>query len=184
MVGLVKHALYKSIGNGNLTWAELKDVLLDVEVALNNRPLSYVEEDVQLPLLTPNALQFGRPNLLPEREDHHIEDRDLRKRAKYLRRCKEVLWGRWTSEYLRGLRERHNLKHNRKQLSLARGDVVLIKAEERNRGKWKLGIVEALISGTEPRDYGRVNLTWNGRFNTCTPWNCPVTGQLWNLWSP
>ena len=100
MVGLVKHALYKSIGNGNLTWAELKYVLLDVEAALNNRPLSYVEEDVQLPLLTPNALQFGRPNLLPEREEHHIGDRDLRKRAKYLRRCKEVLWGRWTSEYL------------------------------------------------------------------------------------
>ena len=51
----------------------------------------YVEEDVQLSLLTPNALQFGHPSLLPEKEDHHIEDRDLQKYAKYLRRCKEVL---------------------------------------------------------------------------------------------
>lgn len=62
MVGIVKQAFNKSVGNGTLTWAELQDVLLDVEVVLNNRPLSYVE-DVQLPLLTPNKLQFGRPNL-------------------------------------------------------------------------------------------------------------------------
>ena len=77
MVGLVKQAFNKTVGNGTLAWSELQDVLLDVEVALNNRPLSYVEEDMQLPLLTPNLLQFGRPNLLPEPEDHHKENPDL-----------------------------------------------------------------------------------------------------------
>ena len=46
MVGLVKGALYKCIGNGLLSWAELQEVLLDIEVALNNRPLSYVDEDI------------------------------------------------------------------------------------------------------------------------------------------
>ena len=51
MIGLVKQAFNKSVGNGTLTWRELQDVLLDVEVLLNNRPLSYVEEDVQLPVL-------------------------------------------------------------------------------------------------------------------------------------
>ena len=30
--------------------------MLDVEVALNNQPLSYVEEDVQLPVLTSRTL--------------------------------------------------------------------------------------------------------------------------------
>ena len=71
MIGLVNQAFNKSVGNGTLTWRELQDVLLDVEVALNNRPLSYVEEDVQLPVLTPNMLQFSRPNLLPH--DHNQE---------------------------------------------------------------------------------------------------------------
>ena len=37
-------ALYKSMGRvslvWNLVWNELEEVLLDVEVALNNRPLS------------------------------------------------------------------------------------------------------------------------------------------------
>ena len=37
MIGLVKAAVCKYIVNGFLTWAELQEVLLDVEVALNNR---------------------------------------------------------------------------------------------------------------------------------------------------
>ena len=36
------------------------------EVLLDNRPPCYVEEDVQLPLLTMNMLKFGRPNFLPD----------------------------------------------------------------------------------------------------------------------
>ena len=66
MVGLVKGAMRKSIGNAQLTHDELKEVLLDVEVALNNRPLSYVEEDVQLPVLTPNSMLYTQPNSIPE----------------------------------------------------------------------------------------------------------------------
>ena len=63
---LVKRAFNKTVGNGKLTWGKPQDVLLDVQVTMNNRPLSYVEEDIQLPILTPNLLQFGRPNLLPQ----------------------------------------------------------------------------------------------------------------------
>ena len=33
-------ALYKSMGRARLVWNELEEVLLDIEVALNNRPLS------------------------------------------------------------------------------------------------------------------------------------------------
>ena len=108
MIVLVNQAFNKRVGNGTLTWRELQDVLLDVEVALNNRPLSYVEEDVQLPVLTPNMLQFSRPNLLPD--DNNQENPDLRKRARFLAMCKDVVWGRWSTEYLRSLRERPNLK--------------------------------------------------------------------------
>jgi len=59
MVGVVKRSLEKTRGNGFLTWTELEKVILDVEVAVNDRPLSYVEDDVQLPILTPNTLLFG-----------------------------------------------------------------------------------------------------------------------------
>ena len=78
----MKQALYKSIGHGNLRWKELEEVLLDVETTINNRPLSYVEDDVQMPVLTPNSMQFGQPNFIPEEEEAEIENVDLRKRAK------------------------------------------------------------------------------------------------------
>lgn len=39
-VGLIKAALYKATGNVFLSWAEVQEVLLDVEVTLNNKPLS------------------------------------------------------------------------------------------------------------------------------------------------
>lgn len=150
LIGLVKRALHKTIGSGMLTWAELQDVILDVEVTLNNRPLSYVEDDLQLPVLTPNSLLFGQPNPLPELECHHLETPDLRKRARYLKRCKDVIWKRWTDEYLKGLCERHLLKHSGAPTTIAVGDVMLIKEDERNRGKWKMGIVYELIVGRAP----------------------------------
>jgi hypothetical protein len=73
MVGLVKRALYKSIGRANLRWRELEEVILDVEIAVNNRPLGYVEDDVQFPTLTPNSMLFMQPNLLPEEETSDVE---------------------------------------------------------------------------------------------------------------
>lgn len=92
MVVLVKGALYKSIGGANLTCSELEEVILDVEITLNNRPLTYLEDDVQLPTLTPHAMMFGQPNQLPEDDPDAIESKDLRKRARYLCRCKDVMW--------------------------------------------------------------------------------------------
>ena len=128
---------------------ELQEVVLDVEVAVNNRPLSYVEDDVELPVLTPVIMMYGQSNLLPEEDADAVENVDLRKRARYVRRCKDVLWSRWTMEYIRSLRERHNLKHKTKELTLKVGDVVLIQSEERNRGKWSIGIVVKLIKGRD-----------------------------------
>ncbi|XP_044171590.1 uncharacterized protein LOC122955922 [Acropora millepora] len=135
MIGIVKGSLYKTIGNGFLTWTELEEVVLDVEVAVNSQPLGYVEDNVKLPVLTPNSLLYGQPNLLPELEPHHLEDRSLRKRARYLKRCKEADWKRWTREYVRFLRERHTMKHSGEESHV--GDILLINSKGRD------GIVRA-----------------------------------------
>lgn len=58
MVGIIKNSLYKAIGSFNLTWFELEDVLLDVEVTINNRLLCYVEDDIELLLLTSNMMRL------------------------------------------------------------------------------------------------------------------------------
>ena len=92
---------------------------------------------------------FGQPNQIPEEEPTRVNDYDLKKRAKYLRKCKDVLWKRWTTEYLKVLRERHNLNQQTKEAILKERDVMPIKGEERNRGKWKIGVVEHLIRGRD-----------------------------------
>ena len=154
MIGLVKSALNKTIGKGFLTWKELEEVIVDCEIALNNRPLSYMEDDVQLPVLTPNSMLFVNSNVLPELPPHNIEDGDLRKRAKHLRRCKDAVWKRWTQEYLRNLRERHRAKAGDRGAVPAVGDVVIISTDDRKRGNWPLGIVEELIAGKDGKVRG------------------------------
>ena len=149
MVALVKQSMYKVVGKALLTREELEDVLIDVELCLNNRPLSYVEDDMDFPVLTPNTMMFGQRYNLPDENADDIPERDLRKRARYILRLKENLWNRWTNEYLRGLRERHDLTHHDRENAIGVGDVMLVKGEQRNRAKWRIGIVQKLIVGRD-----------------------------------
>ena len=132
-----------------MTWKEPSEVTLDIEVALNGRPLSYMEDDIQQPVLTPNSFLFVRNNNLPDLAPHHLTERELRNRAKFLAKCKKNLWCRWTREYLRGLRERHNLDHPKGTQFPNVGDVVVVQTEYRNRAKWPLGIVIELYPGCD-----------------------------------
>ena len=100
-----------------------------------------------MPLLTPNAMLFLNSNLLPELQPHHIEIADLRKRVNHL--CKYAIWSRWTKEYLRSLRERHRAQRGAGWDAPAVGDVVIVKTEDKSRGKWPLGIIENLIVGND-----------------------------------
>ena len=149
MVGLVKTAFYKVLKGAKLKLKELQDIITDIQIILNNHLLSYCEDDIQLPTLTPSVMIFGREIYLPEDNLEDIENQDLRKREKYLRCCKDMLWRRFRSEYLNALRERHNTIHQVKELEVKPGDVVMIKGEEKNRGMWKTGVVESLITGRD-----------------------------------
>ena len=82
LIGLFKQAFFKTIGGGMLTWTELCEVVLEVETQLNRRPLSYVEDDIQFPLLTPASFLFQRSNRLPEQETWGEEPWNLRKTSK------------------------------------------------------------------------------------------------------
>ena len=134
LIGVVKSSMYKAIGGATLTWSELTEVLLDVETQINRRPLSYVEDDVELPILTPATFLYQRTNQLPEEEAWGITDRDIRRRAKYLRTCKDQMWSRWQREYLTALRERHNLTHAVTKFQPKKGDVVIVKTESMAAG--------------------------------------------------
>ena len=85
MVSLAKNALYKTVGKAKLLWRELEEVLLEIENALNNRPLTYVEDGVEYPILTPNILSIGQNLMLPNKK-LETENRDSCKRFKYIQK--------------------------------------------------------------------------------------------------
>ena len=123
--------------------------MLDVERALNNHLLNYLEDDIDLPVLTPNSMLHANPSYLPELQAHHLAEKDLRKRAKFLLKCKEVMWKRWTSEYVRSLREHHRSVGGKQKSHPNVGDVVIVKGESKNRNLWKLAVVHTLIVGRD-----------------------------------
>ena len=60
--------LYKPLGNTQLGISELEEVALNIEINLNNRPLTYGDNDNELPMLTPNFLIYGLRIRVPENE--------------------------------------------------------------------------------------------------------------------
>ena len=131
MVRLVKQCLHKTTGKAKLTTKqELEEVILDTEINLT----------------------IDRKNnniiIIPE-EQFDDDDKTIKKRQKYIKRCKDAAWNRWNKVYLSSLRERDNMKYNQKHMEIAIGDVVLIKGDDKHRGKWNIGIVEELFEGKD-----------------------------------
>ena len=93
LIGLTKQSLFKLLGKTSLSWNELESVLLDVEVNLNKRPLTYIEDDIQYPMLTPNSMLLGQDTVIlgedPEEEDNRGS---WKKCQKYIARCKDAAW--------------------------------------------------------------------------------------------
>ena len=141
--------MHKTIGGARLNWQELSEVILDIEIQINRRPLCYMEDDVELPTLTPSTFLFQRSSQLPEQEPWREEENSLRKRAKFLVACKKNLWNRWRREYLTALREKHNMTHQTGKLKVSVGDVVIVKSDDKNRGNWPLAIVQRIFPGKD-----------------------------------
>ena len=87
MVRSMKQCPYKPVGKENLKWNEFEEILLDIENTLNNRSLCYLEDDIQFPFVAPNTLVYGE-SMYHLGDDIESVNGDLRKRAKYIKICK------------------------------------------------------------------------------------------------
>jgi len=122
---------------------------------LNDRPLTQLPSSCnELEPLTPSHLVSGRRltslpynSIAIELESSSDNRSVIRKRLQQRNMVLEQLWRRWLTEYLTALRESHRLSGKRKQI-IAVGDVVQIH-DECPRSRWKLGIVEELITGRD-----------------------------------
>lgn len=74
MVGQVKNTLCKTIKKSKLEQKELEEVLADTEATLNNRPLTYIEEDILFAVLTARLLLLGRIPAIPNENPKDAEN--------------------------------------------------------------------------------------------------------------
>ena len=77
-----------------------REVLLDIEVNLTNRPLIYIEDDIAHQPLTPKTIILGCDVVFSTDQEVTSEDEGevFRKRQKYVLRCKEAAWRRFHRE--------------------------------------------------------------------------------------
>ena len=106
LIGIMKRCLSKVIGRSLLSYEELEEVLLDIEICMNNRPLFYQGEEFEQPVLTPNTLLRGRPNPILEEDLEKIGKEEVTRRMRFLQKSKEHLRKRFVKEYVHALEER------------------------------------------------------------------------------
>ena len=153
LVGLTKGTLRKALYRKSITEEELITVLSEVEQHLNNRPLTYIDDDLNHPSpLTPAHLLYGR-----RLESHQIfdiadqlnadfaEQSDLNvalsRVSSIISKWKEI----WEREYINSLREKFygaQVPHNGQIPQV--GDVVLVVAGG-PRSQWSLGRIASLL---------------------------------------
>ena len=94
-----------------------------------------MEDDIESLPLTPNTLIHGANISLPEEDLDDMEEDEVKrmsKRAKYIQRCKDTIWKRWTTEYIRSLREKR-LNQTGETSEVKIGEIVLRKIEDNGR---------------------------------------------------
>lgn len=69
-----------------MTYNELEEILFDVEINLNNLPLTYVEDDIQLNLLTTNSMILGR-DVSTINSNGDGDSYEWTENQKYVQRC-------------------------------------------------------------------------------------------------
>ena len=141
----LKSILFQKLGRSHLPMDGLKRVIKDIEIIFNNRPLQYVEDEIGSRVLTPNSIIHGREVYTLEEIE---EDDTPSKMEKRIRKAKEEMWRKWRTEYVRALRERHDVT-KRKQYHPELGEVVLVVGASKNKHEWHHGLVCEHLKGKD-----------------------------------
>ncbi|XP_055590680.1 uncharacterized protein LOC129742764 [Uranotaenia lowii] len=155
MVRSVKTALYAACENELLDDEALYTFLVDAELIINSRPLTYMPLNSETEeALTPNHLILGSSNgvrqpTIPEECTHDLLKRAWTKVQKKL----DQFWRRWVLEYLPTLTKRTKWFNETRDIAV--GDVVLI-VNEGKRNSWERGLIVELIAASD----GRIRQAW------------------------
>lgn len=165
LVQSVKRPLRKILGTNIPPFRELQTILTDIELLLNNRPLTTAPTDAnEIAALSPGDLLYGLKTKPPlpdtKRRAFDPENSDaivLSKRWKHQQSIINAFWKRFHKEYLEYLRSAHRRTPTASH-SIKIGDVCLLEDPAPSRAYWPLARVLALEGGANS----------DGRRRTCT----------------
>ena len=165
MVQSVKRCLRKTLVNARLNFLQMLTLLLKIELIINNRPLTYLSNELDELPITPNNLIYGRilnqvANSTKNCKNEKSNDENIEENVIYVNKLLEHFWNRWKAEYVTELREHHrviNKGHNDQQLKV--NDIVLVVHNKQPRYMWRIGRVEELITGKDGKARGAKVLT-------------------------
>ena len=147
LIKSVKRALKVVIQDRLFTDETLATLMCEVESILNQRPLTYVSDDVNdYECLTPNHFLIGECSDFSPTE---ISDKslNLRKKWKVVQAASQIFWKRWIHEYLPLLTIRR--KWNNQIRNIKIGDLVLLKSDNVPRSHWPLARITNTFPGRD-----------------------------------
>ena len=130
-------------------------LLLEIELIVNNRPITYVYPNELEECLTPNHLLFSR-RLESKSLSNHDTPLVVADPGNYfplINNLLEHFWNRWRQEYLTELRVQH-CNDSTKGQSIALNDIVLVHDDKLPRSLWRIGKVVALITSQDNKIRG------------------------------
>ena len=113
LVRSVKLVLRKVIGKARLTYEEMETSLIEIEAAINTRPITYLYDDDIVEPLAPSHLMLSRNLLLWNNSKGLPSAVDLGNRARHIQKSISAFWVKFRNSYLSELRE-HHMYQNRK----------------------------------------------------------------------
>ena len=149
LVRSCKKVMLAILDNRNLTDEVLSTTMCLVEQTLNARPLTAVSDDPEdLTALTPNHFLLGRESasapFLPSSERYH----DLRKSFKTAQAYADMIWKRWTREYLPQWNQRSKWSKETVR-NLNQGELVWLIDDSVRRCDYKLGRIVEVFTGAD-----------------------------------
>ena len=157
LIGLTKNALTKVLGRAHITLSTLQTVIMEIEAVLNDRPITYVSSEVEdnEPLTSTHLLYGRRITTLTypwveedeDRDPNFMDSHELRRGGESQGLILQHFCSSWAREYLTSLREFHKTTGNNEQ-DVKVGEVVLVH-NDGPRVKWKLAVLESLITGND-----------------------------------
>ena len=107
-------------------------LLAEIEMIINNRPLTFMYDELAEEPITPNHLIYSRMlkhtnSSKTPTTDTDIQETDFTVRTTYINQILENVWNTWTHEYLISLREYQSKVHKQSRNKIvAVNDTVVI----------------------------------------------------------